>query len=827
MSNEPVRCLARSLGHASGSASSRARRFVAAGSPLCLLGQTSPVPPTPRGEGLEVTLVHSWSCPPWLTLLLLLLAAVFVLFLYLHEAGETRRSIRGTLAAIRLTLILLVIVMMYGWMRQSHRTDLPDLVFVLDDSQSMGFSDQYDDPRWTRRLRDRVQAASLDVPSRINLAKSLLLNPRHGWLDQLRSEYNVSLYLLGATARVQGGADTPLDQRVRTASADQPASRLGDGLQSILEAQRGRPTAAIVVLSDGITTEGKSIAEVAHYARRKQIPLFLIGVGDQRPPRDLRLSDLLVDQVVFLGDAVNFDCKLSGTGFDRASVAVRLTRAGDDTVLAEQKFELVGDGTVQDVRLVIRPQEEGEFEYVVRVEPLRNETTVENNQLAQVVRVRDETIRVLYVQEYPSMEFRFLKTLLEREVKRGADGKSFQLATILQEADQEYTELDETAIRSFPVTREELFEYDVVIFGDVNPAFMSRPVLENLTAFVTERGGGIVFIAGPRHTPLAYRDTPLESLLPIDLNTARLPDETRLTDDVLPVALTRLGLISPQLQLADTPDENARLWSELPPLRWILAVPDKRPAAHVLVETPAAGPDAPRSVIVSQLVGAGHVIFHATDESYLWSRLRGSDRYYERYWLQTLRYLSRARLLGGDRSVEIVADRNQYDRGDSVPLQVRFFDERTAPAADDGVAVLLERPGGRRQKIQLHRDTLRRGVFGGTISGLAEGSYRVWLATPTLEGDPPAWQFSVVPPPGEHAQLMMDEEGLLLAAQTSEGRLYTLQNADRLPHDLPRGRQVRIESLPPEPVWNSPFLVGLFVVLLVAEWLGRKWVGWL
>ena len=120
-------------------------------------------------------------------------------------------------------------------------------------------------------------------------------------------------------------------------------------------------------------------------------------------------------------------------------------------------------------------------------------------------------------------------------------------------------------------------------------------------------------------------------------------------------------------------------------------------------------------------------MFQATDESYLWSRVLGSDQYYERYWLQTIRFLSRAKLLGTNRTVEVVADRSHYCRGESIPLQVRFLDERMALVEDDGVAVLLERQQGRRQRIKLYRNSLRRGVFDGAVSNLSEGTYRVWL----------------------------------------------------------------------------------------------------
>ena len=473
--------------------------------------------------------------------------------------------------------------------------------------------------------------------------------------------------------------------------------------------------------------------------------------------------------------------------------------------------------------------QEGEYEFVVGVEPLQNESNTENNQLLQRVQVRDETIRVLYVQEYPSPEFRYLKTLLERGLKRAGGGKAIQLTTVLQEADLEYVELDESAQRVFPVSRDELFAYDVVIFGDVNPSYLSRPVLENLAAFVKERGGGMVFIAGPRHTPIAYRGSPLEDLFPIDLSTVSLPTEEALLEQSWRVQPTLLGAASPQLQLADTAAGNLELWRSLPPLRWFLQSRDTRLGARVLVETVgnAAAAESPNPLIFLQFVGAGRVVFQATDESYLWSRYRGSDVYYERYWMQTIRYLSRSKLLGTSRGVELTSDRTQYYRGESVPLHVRFLDDRMAPVADDGVVVVVEQEQGRRQRIKLHRDLARRGIFEGSVSNLAEGSYRTWIAAPTVESQPPSDEFVVVPPPGERARLAMDAADLRQAAKTSQGKFYDLKTAARLLDDLPAGRQVRIESLPSTPVWNSPVLAGLFVCLLTVEWLLRRRLGWL
>jgi hypothetical protein len=96
------------------------------------------------------------------------------------------------------------------------------------------------------------------------------------------------------------------------------------------------------------------------------------------------------------------------------------------------------------------------------------------------------------------------------------------------------------------------------------------------------------------------------------------------------------------------------------------------------------------------------------------------------------------------------------------------------------------------------------------------------MATPTLEGQPPRAEFVVSSPPGELARLQMNAAEMRAAAQASGGKFFSYSQADALAASLPKGRQVRIESLPPQPLWNAPILAGAFVVLLTGEWLLRK-----
>lgn len=782
--------------------------------------------PAAHGEGIEVTLVQTWSWPAWAVLLLVLVSTALIVAVYWRERIAGARWWRGVLIGLRIALVALIIFMLYGWMRHRHRTDLPDAVIVLDDSASMNFVDLYEN----KMLASRVQAAGFRDLSRFNLAKTLLLENDAELWKALDGRYNLKFYYLGEAARAQGGTLQQQREQLATQTAEEPASRLGRGVRDILESQRGRPTAALVVLTDGITTEGRTIGEVADYARRKAIPLFTVGLGSDRAPRDLRLSDLLVDEVAFVGDLVNFDFKVTASGYPRQAVNVRLKRSGESAILAEKKITLGDDNAVLSERLSYRPTEQGEFEFVVEADVLPGESNTDNNQLQARVRVQDEAIRVLYVQAYPSYEYRYVKNLLERELNAKQDARpasELGFHVVLQDADARYSEFDKIALRDFPVRREDLFQYDVVIFGDVNPTFLSRSMMENIRAFVEERGGGVIFSAGPRFTPLAYRDTPLAALFPVDLNTVVVPDPALPITQGFRPRPTPLGLASPALQLGDTPVESLRIWNErLPPLYWALEVNDLRPGARVLVEHPTrtttSGQNMP--LIALQFVGAGKVVFHATDETWRW-RYRAGDTYLGRYWIQTIRYLSRSKLLGSDRQVELTVDPPSARRDEAVRLRARFLDDRLAPPQDDGVTVVLERDGGQRKQITLRRDAASRGLFEGTVSNLAEGQYRVWLATPTLPGKPPAAQFVVTEPPGEKSRVEADFADLRMAAEKTHGKFYTWETAGQLLDDLPAGRQVRIESMPAEPVWNYPLLAAAFVTLLVTEWLLRKYVG--
>jgi hypothetical protein len=87
----------------------------------------------------------------------------------------------------------------------------------------------------------------------------------------------------------------------------------------------------------------------------------------------------------------------------------------------------------------------------------------------------------------------------------------------------------------------------------------------------------------------------------------------------------------------------------------------------------------------------------------------------------------------------------------------------------------------------------------------------------------PRAECQVKEPPGETEVLRMNRADMERAAEKTQGRFYTLTDADRLPQELPAGGRASLSSAgPPLLLWNSWPLFALVLALLTVEWLLRK-----
>lgn len=788
------------------------------------------VAPARPGEALAPSILFEQPWGQGTALLVLLGSGALIFWLYQRE-GSAPTWYRMLLASLRLTLVALAMLMLSEAVLSVERTGLPFFVILADDSASGRIVDQYASPRMADAAATLAKVAGKPEATRLAVAQGWLARDDAAFLRDLQPRHRVRLYTVSAGAVPLAEIDradqvAPAVERLLKAEPTGTQSRLGDGVRQVLTELRGVPPTAILLLTDGQTTDGEALAPAAELARKKGVPLFTIGLGDSLPALDLELSDLLVDEVVFVDDIVRFEAKLGARGLKGQPVRVSLKElppGSKDPALAReiQSIPLVAPPDGQPLRFEVRhrPKVTGEITYILEVPTRPRELKTDNNRLSRTVTVRQEKLKVLYIEGQPRYEYRYLKNLLERD-------PTIDLKVVLQSADPEYSNQDPFALAMVPTTRvgpEGLDQFDVVLFGDVDVADLSASQMNALAEFVTKKGGGLLFIAGQNFAPLKLKGTPLEPLLPIQLLDARDPVAGGGTLKSFRPTLTAEGRTSPIFRFGEDEASSLDIWNRLPELNWYVEAPRPAPLAYVLAEHPTAvgaeGKKVP--ILLYQYVGAGTTMFNAVDDTWRW-RFRVGNKYFGRYWIQTIRFLAKSKLLG-KKQAEITLDRRRYQRGQTVQIQVRFPNQGLAPRSGE-LTVQVQRKGQGPRSVGLKASPSAKNVFEGAYSATTEGEYEARLVPPpVLEGGLPTTTFRVDPPAGEFERVEMNEPELRRASTVTGGQFAdsTATAADVL-KDLPAPQKVRLDTDPPIALWNTWPMLGAFLLILTAEWVLRK-----
>ncbi|MCC6492946.1 MAG: hypothetical protein IT424_07990 [Pirellulales bacterium] len=759
-----------------------------------------------------------WPWPAWLAPLLVACAAAWIITLYAKEPPYVRRSVRAALAALRLVSLALLATMLAQPTAERSRVARPRLVVAVDRSNSM----ETRDVPATQLGGSPGDAAHL---SRTDAWRTLLNRRDRSFIDRLQQRFDVDLVQFDAGVEAASLEKAILQDPINSGSPIERgrATRLGDAIDFALRQLPGPRPSAIIVISDGINTAGLSLADATVRAQALGVPIFPVAVGSDRPRPDVAVDEVRAEPVAFPGDRMQVEVVVRASGYPgrRQRIVLRQIAGGDS--LAESEFVLPEAEGSTTTLLPLRPAQPGTLQLVVEAEAQAGEENTANNRQALTIEVRQQPIRTLLASAAPSFEYRALKSLLERD-------PAIALRAWLQDADPSYPDVDPAALAALPNSEAALLQFDVIILGDVNPALIGGDAWDNLRQFVAVHGGGLALVAGPRFMPAAMGEVEaMRRLMPIELRkdqpfgaTAAGAGDGHAKFSIVPTAV---GLQNAALQIGDDPARSAEIWAQLPPVTWIYPLFAAKPGAQVLAEARTADPALPAAsspAILRQYAGVGEVIMHLTDESWRW-RWRSDDRYFARYWGQTVRRLARGRAMRGSGS--LTADRTEYVAGDDVTLYARLgpLVQQSASSGAETAEVLLTGESSPSRTIELSRSGSQLHSFQAVVRGLPPDRYEARLIR---AGQAPLKaQFTISAPPAELSNLVVNTAGMAALAEATGGRCYTLATAGRLPAELPTPVGRVVERLPAEPLWNSPWLLGALCGTLACEWLLRRRSG--
>lgn len=755
----------------------------------------------------------------WILFLLLLLGGM-VYWMYRRSPQHLSPARKGTLAGLRILFLGLILALLLrpvlsftveGNVRRA-------LVLLMDSSASM----QIKDTR-TEEL-DRKRLAMVNAPEqapRLEVVRSALKHEKLNLLPRLDREFDLSAFTFGQGVVEVSTRRTGTNQQEVTVndftwvdrlSATNPVTAIGDAVREVLNRKRGQPVAGVVLVTDGANNSGTMPLEAAGLLRQEGLPLYVYGVGITRP-RDVNVGGMFAPEITFSKDEVPITVRVRSQGLKGESGELVL-KLGNQTVATKSvAFEEDGE---QVVPLKFTPQSAGEFDLHASIEARSDETVKDNNARTQRLKVIDAKIKILLVDQSPRWEFKYLQAMLLRD-------RRVELKCFLVEGDPGISR-DPTApyLPQFPSRKDDLFQYDLIIFGDVDPKSISSAQLENVNELVSRFGGALVVVAGKRFAPQAYKGTVFEKLLPVEFDRPGLESPLdSLSDKPIRLELTPAGRASAMLRLSDNDQENAALWKQLPPLYWVAKVARPKPAAEVLLVDPDPAKESrfgKMPVIALQQYGLGQVMFVGTDNTWRWRKNVG-DIYYTTVWGQISQRVSIQRLLGGSKRTQLTTDRQNYLSGDRISIYARLYSVGFDPVQEPSVNAIyaIKAGDGPQQQVILRPVPEQPGLYRTEFVAGAPGNYEFYV-----EQDPGTrLDFAITEPKFEFGETAMNEPLLRELASITGGVFFREEDLQKLPETISQ-RTERVRSPLEVELWSSPFYFLLLLSVVTAEWVLRK-----
>jgi hypothetical protein len=331
---------------------------------------------------------------------------------------------------------------------------------------------------------------------------------------------------------------------------------------------------AIIVISDGQSNVGSDDARAQFLDRvngsKKTIPVITIGVGQFRLPVSIRIDDINAPEEVRPDDPFRVKVPVVSTGIpgEKFKVFLEMQRIedgaappnelkGEKVIVLEPKegtFKGAGDqqtGTVDfeinlkeltghdpaseaDVKLLL-----GRWSFKAKVARHEKEPFPEEFHESDpvTVLVQKRPLKILLFCGGATREYQFLRTALYREMK----DKRMEFCIYNQSADTDREHIDQDVepkrmLDSFPdrlgpnaagTEFMSLSDYDVIVAFDPDWTKLSLNQRKLLNKWVTEQGGGIIFVAGPVYSHQIARPggenlNDILSIYPVVLKDARL-----------------------------------------------------------------------------------------------------------------------------------------------------------------------------------------------------------------------------------------------------------------------------------------------------------------
>jgi hypothetical protein len=750
------------------------------------------------------TFSFAYGISPYLFFLFVVLIVAGVWFTYIKTTRPLSTGWKSFFVGVRSAVLVILLFCLLRPVITTLQVSSQEtyLGVLIDDSQSMSIED--------------IEG---NISRRVAVEKALFDG---GLLDELSDSFQVRSFRFDKETQRIAGIDN--------LSNEGTASSIGQALGYVNDQLNGLPLGGLVLVSDGADNSDIDPVIAAQDFGVRQIPIFTLGVGQENIPQDIGIVDVSAIKTVLEGSVFVVEVAVNHQGYEGQEIELSINDG--EALVVSDVVTLGVEGVTRRFELELTPERPELIVYNLNVELQSDEIIGENNSYSFLVDNTEKApLDILYLEGHPRNEYKFIRRALEGD-------NSLRLATYLQTGPEKYyrqgIESSTELSSGFPIDKEELYQYEAIILGDIEESFFNADQLQMIEDFVAERGGGFL-MSGMIDED--FVSTPIADMLPISLVEENfLPAHLRggvrrgehLTGELYYPRITNSGEFSPLLRLAGEDAENRRLWQQLPELQGVYVTGRVKPGATVLVEHPLLQyQNQAIPVITSQRYGSGRTISVATASTWRWQMmLPSADQSHEVLWRQLLRWLS----VSAPERISIDFDREFYNVGDEVNVTATVLNNEYEPDNDATLWMQTEDPLAALMDIPMEWDIEEDGVYRSSFTVEEEGVYSMLVdvasaaANAAADSSEKRAAFVVTPSLREYTNAEMDSGLMTRIAEASGGAFFNLADSADIASAIEftpnaYSREIQID------LWDRPWLLVLLISLLCADWIARRMKG--
>src|SRR5258705_4015810 len=310
----------------------------------------------------------------------LIMGAALITYRSVGANGRTRD--RVVLTVLRMAALALVVFCLYR-PTLVVKAAIPQqnvVAVLLDDSRSMQIADWTDNQPRAEFLRQQFAANTSPL------------------LKALSDRFLVRVFRFSTTAgRVNSVKDL-------TFAGSQ--TKIGTALDGVRDELAGLPVAGVVLVTDGADTSEGSLTNTLLNLKAEKLPVFTVGVGSAKLPRDIQIDRVSTPRTVLKGASLLVDAVITQSGY--AGQTITLDVEDDGRIVGSQKVQLPVDGSPAAVRVRATASEPGPRVFSFHVAPQQGEVVTQNNVRESLVDVRDTKAQILYFDGEPRSEMKVI-----------------------------------------------------------------------------------------------------------------------------------------------------------------------------------------------------------------------------------------------------------------------------------------------------------------------------------------------------------------------------------------------------------------------------------